>query len=50
VADRRRNRDLPQLRSWRDIAHRALLAVFWAGAVAGWAFVLYALRVQLTGA
>lgn len=49
MADRRRNRDLPQFRTWRDIAERALRTFIVAGAIAGWAFAAYALRAHFTG-
>lgn len=50
MADRRRNPDHAHLRTRREIAERVLRAFVIAGAVAGWAFVAYALRAQFTGA
>jgi len=50
VADRRHNRDLPQFRTWRDIAERAFRAFIVAGALAGWVLGAQAVRAYIAGA
>ncbi len=50
MADRRRNPDLPQFRSLRDIAERALRTFIVVGAIAGWVLGAHAVRAYLIGA